>query len=156
MNKKQLLCKINNQKTFLFITGSMDKMISRCYPMSNYWYGYCPNGVESRFELLVFDRQHQPFLPLTEYYHDCIGRISKSSALSYIRCLLPFFTWLEQYSNYQGENVRWDNPPDILRIAVEDYLMNEMACKVREKDTFRFVNRTNKSPNTVNRFLSAL
>lgn len=34
--------------------------------------------------------------------------------------------------------------------------MNEMNCKVREKDSFRFVNRMNKSPNTVNRFLSAL
>ncbi|HDR7645688.1 TPA: site-specific integrase [Bacillus mycoides] len=124
--------------------------------MSKYWYDYCPDGVESRFELLVFNRQHQPFLPLTEHYHDCIRKISKSSALSYVQCLLPFFTWLDQYSNYQGERVKWDDPPDILRVAVEDYLMNEMACKVREKDTFRFVNRTNKSSNTVNRFLSAL
>ncbi|MFZ7934802.1 tyrosine-type recombinase/integrase [Bacillus thuringiensis] len=124
--------------------------------MSKYWYDYCPDGVESRFELLVFNRQHQPFLPLTEHYHDCIRKISKNSALSYVQCLLPFFTWLDQYSNYQGERVKWDDPPDILRGAVEDYLMNEMACKVREKDTFRFVNRTNKSSNTVNRFLSAL
>ncbi|MCD4646225.1 integrase [Bacillus mycoides] len=124
--------------------------------MSKYWYDYCPDGVESRFELLVFNRQQQPFLPLTEHYHDCIRKISKSSALSYVQCLLPFFTWLDQYSNYQGERVKWDDPPDILRVAVEDYLMNEMACKVREKDTFRFVNRTNKSSNTVNRFLSAL
>lgn len=124
--------------------------------MSKYWYDYCPNGVESRFELLVFDRQHQPFLPLTEHYHDCIGRISKSSALSYVQCLLPFFTWLDRFSNFQGKRVKWDDSPDIIRIAIEDYLMNEMACKVREKDTFRFVNRTNKSPNTVNRFFSAL
>jgi hypothetical protein len=56
----------------------------------------------------------------------------------------------------QGKQVEWDDSPDIIRIAIEDYLMNEMVCKVREKDTFRFVNRTNKSPNTVNRFLSAL
>ncbi|MGE7998907.1 tyrosine-type recombinase/integrase [Lysinibacillus sp. NPDC093190] len=34
--------------------------------------------------------------------------------------------------------------------------MNEMYCKVREKDTFRFVNKTNKSIKTVSRFLSAL
>ncbi len=124
--------------------------------MSKYWYDYCPDGVESRFELLVFNCKNQPFLPLTEHYHDCIGRISKSSALSYMQCLLPFFTWLEQFSNFQGKRVKWDDSPDIIRIAIEDYLMNEMACKVREKDTFRFVNRTSKSPNTVNRFLSAL
>ncbi|QED46776.1 tyrosine-type recombinase/integrase [Cytobacillus dafuensis] len=124
--------------------------------MSKYSYFYRPEGIESRFELLVFDCQNQPFLPLTEHYHDCIGRIDKSSALSYIQCLLPFFTWLDQFSNYQGRQVQWDDSPDIIRIAIEDYLMNEMACKVRENDTFRFVNRTNKSPNTVNRFLSAL
>lgn len=124
--------------------------------MSKYQYEYCPDGVKSRFELLVFDSKDKPFLPLTEHYHDCIGRISKSSALSYVQCLLPFFTWLEQFSNFQGNRVNWDDSPDIIRIAIEDYLMNEMACKVREKDTFRFVNLTNKSPNTVSRFLSAL
>jgi site-specific recombinase XerD len=121
-----------------------------------FYYMYCPKGVESRFELLVFNHQNQPFLPLTEHYHDCIGKISKGSALSYVQCLLPFFSWLDQYSNFQGKQVQWDDSPQVIRIAIEDYLMNEMACKVREKDTFRFVNRTNKSPNTVNRFLSAL
>lgn len=34
--------------------------------------------------------------------------------------------------------------------------MNEMYCKVREKDAFWFVNKTNKSIKTVSRFLSAL
>ncbi|MEI4605020.1 tyrosine-type recombinase/integrase [Bacillus cereus] len=124
--------------------------------MCKYWYVHCPDDVESRFELLVFDQQNQPFLPLTIHYHDCVGRISKSSALSYVQCLLPFFTWLDQFSSYQGKQVKWDDSPNIIRIAIEDYLMQEMACKVREKDTFRFVNRTNKSPNTVNRFLSSL
>ena len=67
-----------------------------------------------------------------------------------------FFSWLDNYSNYQGKRVKWNDPPETIRVAVEDYLMDEMGCKVREKDTFRFVNRTSKSPNTVNRFLSAL
>ncbi|PGL70062.1 site-specific integrase [Bacillus sp. AFS055030] len=124
--------------------------------MGNYQYHYCPKGIESRYELLVFDGEWEPFLPLTDHYHDCIGRIDKSSALSYLKCLLPFFRWLDESSNYQGNRVRWDEPPDAIRVAIEDYLMNEMNCKVREKDTFRFVNRTSKSPNTVNRFLSAL
>jgi site-specific recombinase XerD len=121
-----------------------------------YTYFYCPKDVESRYELLVFAGNNQPFLPLTEHYHDCIGRIGKSSALSYIQCLLPFFSWLDKYSNYQGARVKWDDLPQAIRIAIEDYLMNEMACKVREQDSFRFVNRSNKSPNTVSRFLSAL
>lgn len=124
--------------------------------MGNYKYHYCPEGIESRYELLVFNGENVPFIPLTEHYHDCIGRIDKSSALSYLKCLLPFFHWLDKFSSYQGKRVKWNNPPEAIRVAVEDYLMNEMGCKVRDKDTFRFVSRTSKSPNTVNRFLSAL
>ncbi|PFF33692.1 integrase [Bacillus cereus] len=124
--------------------------------MINYQYHYCPEGIESRYELLVFNCENVPFLPLTDHYHDCIGRIDKSTALSYLKRLLPFFSWLDQSSNYQGNRVQWNEPPEAIRIAVEDYLMNEMGCKIREKDTFRFVKRTSKSPNTVNYFLSAL
>ncbi|WRU96252.1 site-specific integrase [Priestia filamentosa] len=124
--------------------------------LSKYYYMYCPKDVKSRYHLLVFDRQNQSFLPLTDFYHDCKGRISESSALSYLQNLLPFFTWLDVYSKYQGETVHWNDEPDAIRVAIEDYLMEEMTCKVREKDSFRFVNRTHKSPNTVNRFLSSL
>ncbi|MEB2293321.1 site-specific integrase [Priestia megaterium] len=123
---------------------------------STFYYMYCPEDIKSRYHLLVFDTQNQPFLPLTDFYHDCKGRISESSALSYLKNLFPFFTWLEVYSNYQGKTVRWYNEPPAIRVAVEDYLIDEMACKVREKDSFRFINRTVKSPNTVNRFLSSL
>ncbi|SHP98150.1 Tyrosine recombinase XerC [Mycobacteroides abscessus subsp. abscessus] len=124
--------------------------------MSKYYYSYCPDGIKSRYELLVFDRKEQPFLPLTEHYHDCLGRISKSSALSYLQCLLPFFDWLDVSSNYQSKRVKWNDSPIKIRVAIEDYLKIKMACKVREKETFRFVKLTIKSPNTVNRFLSAI
>lgn len=122
---------------------------------TKYWYAFCPEGVQSRYKLLVF-HDNEPFLPLTEFYHDCLGRIDKSSASSYVNSLLPFFTWLDHDSNYQGKHVNWNDPPEVVRIAIEDYLMNKMECKVREKDSFRFINLTNKSPNTVNRFLSAI
>lgn len=120
-----------------------------------YYYEYRPEGIQSRYELLVFKNDH-PFLPLSDFYHDCKGRISQSSALSYLQTLLPFFTWLDQQSNYQGRRVQWSDPPEAIRVAIEDYLMNEMSCKVKEKDTFRLVNLTQKSPNTLHRFLSAV
>ncbi|MBD5798680.1 integrase, partial [Bacillus pseudomycoides] len=107
-------------------------------------------------KLLVFNASNEPFLPLTDFYDDVSRKISESSALSYLQCLLPFFSWLDKHSNYQGKRVQWIDSPEAIRIAVEDYLMDEMACKVREKDSFRFINRSNKSPNTVHRFLSAL
>ncbi|PES48677.1 tyrosine-type recombinase/integrase [Bacillus thuringiensis] len=121
-----------------------------------YYYACRPKDVESRYELLVFNSNNEPFLPLTDFYQDNIGRISKSSVLSYLQCLLPFFNWLEQHSRYQGRHVKWDNSPEVIRIVIEDYLKSEMECRVREKDSFCFVNLTNKSPNTVNRFLSAI
>lgn len=120
-----------------------------------YWYEYCPKHVISKYQLLVF-KDNQPFLPLTDYYQDCLGRIDKSSATSYLRCLLPFFKWLEEESNYQGNPVQWNDSEEKIRVAVEDYLLYEMRCKIRDKDSFRFVNLTNKSPNTISRFLSAL
>ncbi|BAU28532.1 site-specific recombinase XerD [Aneurinibacillus soli] len=123
---------------------------------NGYYHMYCPKDVQSRYKLLVFDETNKPFLPLTDFYDDVSRKISKSSALSYLQSLLPFFTWMDRYSNYQGERVTWSYHPEAIRVAVEDYLMNEMACKVREKDSFRFVKLSNKSPNTVHRFLSAL
>jgi len=123
---------------------------------NSYYHLYCPKGVQSRYKLLVFNASNEPFLPLTDFYDDVSRKISESSALSYLQCLLPFFSWLDKHSNYQGKRVQWIDSPEAIRIAVEDYLMDEMACKVREKDSFRFINRSNKSPNTVHRFLSAL
>lgn len=93
---------------------------------------------------------------MTDYYHDCLGRIGKSSAISYLNCLLPFFGCLEEESHYQGNKVRWNDSEEKIHVVVEDYLMHEMQCKIRDKDNFCFVNLTNKSPNTISRFLSAL
>ncbi|EJV56783.1 tyrosine-type recombinase/integrase [Bacillus cereus] len=122
----------------------------------SYYHLRCPKGIQSRYKLLVFEPNNKVFLPLTDFYDDASRKISESTALSYLQCLLPFFTWLDKYSNYQGKHVQWSDYPEAIRIAAEDYLMDEMACKVREKDSFRFVNRSKKSPNTVHRFLSAL
>ena len=52
--------------------------------------------------------------------------------------------------------MQWNESEGKIRVAVEDYLLHEMSCKVRDKDSFRFVNLTNKSPTTISRFLSAL
>ncbi|MEY9975032.1 hypothetical protein ABH966_005456 [Lysinibacillus sp. RC46] len=114
-----------------------------------YWYEYCPKHIESKYKLLVF-KENQPFLPLSDYFNDCLGRIDKSSATSYLNCLLPFFKWLEEESNFQGERVQWNDEEEKIRVVVEDYLMHKMNCKIRDQDSF------NKSPNTISRFLSAL
>lgn len=63
---------------------------------------------------------------------------------------------MDEFSQFQGERVKWNDPPESIRIAVEMYLRKEMACKVREKESFRLINLTSKSPNTVSHFLSAI
>ncbi len=49
---------------------------------------------------------------------------------------VTFFYWLEKHSNYQERHVKWNDSPDIIRIAIEDYLKSEMKCRVRERIVF--------------------
>ncbi|WCK55914.1 site-specific integrase [Aneurinibacillus sp. Ricciae_BoGa-3] len=122
----------------------------------NYRYHRCPTGVVSQYAVLVFNPRGKPFMPLTDFFKHEQGRISDSSAFNYLDILLPFFRWLDQFSNYQNARVVWDMEVQAIQVAVTDYLKQEMYCKVRPYETFEFVNLTVKSPNTVNRFLAAL
>lgn len=127
--------------------------------MSHFYHEKCPKGVKTaKFKLIVFEGYRKPFLPLTLFYKEALGRISDSSAESYLRTLYTFFTWLRTSSNYQGRPVNWDDEPLVIRVAVEDFLINESHCKVTTSDnkTHYNVSLTRKSPNTVSRLLSAL
>ncbi len=64
-----------------------------------FFYVYCPDGVTSRYELLVF-YDDDPFLPLTDFYHDCKRKISQSSALSYLQKSL--FAWQQTSLHFSG------------------------------------------------------
>jgi integrase len=121
-----------------------------------YRYFRCPKGTASRYCILVFDSAGKPFMPLTDFYDHEKGRIAESSALNYLNILLPFFRWLDRFSNYKGVRIVWDMEPEVIRIAVKDYLTEEMYCKVRPLNSFELIKLTQKSPNTINRFLVAL
>lgn len=126
---------------------------------SYYYHVKCPEGIKAKkFKLIVLDKHNRPFLPLTVFYKEALSGISDSSAESYLKTLYTFFTWLHTDSNYQGRNVNWDDKPHIVRIAIELFLIHKAHCKVTTSDskTYYNVKLTNKSPNTVNRMLSAL
>lgn len=126
---------------------------------NHYYHVRCPEGAKpKKFKLIVLDKHHKPFLPLTVFYKEALGRISDSSAESYLKTLYTFFTWLHTNSNYQGRTVNWDDEPQVIRATVEDFLIQEAYCKVTTSDrkTYYNVSLTNKSPNTVSRLLSAL
>ena len=40
--------------------------------MASFFHVFCPEGVESKFRLIVFDESKEAFMPLTEFYHDQI------------------------------------------------------------------------------------
>ncbi|WP_290416004.1 tyrosine-type recombinase/integrase [Paenibacillus polymyxa] len=121
-----------------------------------YRFFQCPSHIESKYNLLVFDSNGSPFIPLTDYYHDQKGMIADSSITNYLNILLPFFYWMDVSSNYQGSIVSWNMPPEAIRVAVSDYLKEKMYCKVRHWSSFELVKQTPKSPDTINRFLAAL
>jgi hypothetical protein len=112
----------------------------------------------SKFKLIVLERKRIVFRPLTLYYKEALGRVSDSTAESYLETLYSFFTWLRTYSYYQGRTVEWDEETEAVRAAVEDYLIHEAHCKVAEGSgkTYYNVWLTKRSPSTVRKMLSAL
>lgn len=101
-------------------------------------------NVQSKYSILVFNRENELFLPLTEFYYYQQKRISESSALSYLMTLERFFSWLAKSSNYQGTRVKWSDSHMAIRTAVEDYLIYQMGCKLRSKENFQYVIMTKK------------
>ncbi len=124
--------------------------------LNRYYHIYCPEGVVSKYSLLVIDPDEETFLPLTDFYSDLLGRVGNKTALSYLTSMESFFSWLDKYGKYQEQQVKWNDPPERIREVVQDYLYSELSCKVMDKDNYRLVNLTNKSPNTVMRSLSAI
>ncbi|MGG3308294.1 hypothetical protein ABER23_12770 [Paenibacillus lautus] len=47
--------------------------------MASFFHVNCPEEVSSKYRLIVFDDSKEAFIPLTEYYHDQVNRISESS-----------------------------------------------------------------------------
>ncbi|CAM2773747.1 hypothetical protein PASE110613_00095 [Paenibacillus sediminis] len=66
--------------------------------MASFFHAYCPEGVNSKYRLIVFDDKKEAFIPLTEFYHDQFNRISESSVIAYLNTLEPFFYWLKKYT----------------------------------------------------------
>ncbi len=73
--------------------------------MAFFFHIYCPEGVESKYRLIVFDDAKEVFIPLTDFYHDQIKRINESSVISYLNTLKPFFYWLKFKSHYKSRTV---------------------------------------------------
>lgn len=115
-----------------------------------------PEGVSSRYSLLVVDGDGRPHLPLTRFYDKASQQLSVGAARTYLNALLPYFSYLstDEWRRRRGD--RWDSPPEAVHESIRDYLVQRLACKVKQRDTYENVSLTADSPSTVRICLSAL
>ncbi|MGM1050517.1 MAG: YolD-like family protein [Bacillota bacterium] len=121
-----------------------------------FFHAYCPDGVRSKYRLIVFDDEKEAFIPLTEFYHEQVNRITESSVIAYLNTLEPFFLWLKHKSHYKGLKVSWNDESNAIKESVRQYLIQEMQCKIRGRDQHEGIYLTSKSSKTVQLFLSAI
>jgi integrase len=115
-----------------------------------------PEGIASRYAVVVVDSCGLPHLPLTIFYHEIQIYLADGTARTYLHTLLPFFEYLASDAWREHRQDRWESEPDAIRQAIRDYLVEQLHCKARLKNTYQLITLTAKSPSTVRVFLSAL
>ena len=89
-------------------------------------------GADSQYPALVFDLENRLHFPLTIFATEAVKRSSVSTARAYLNAILPFFSWLET-DEWQKRSVRrWDDAPEQIRRAIQDYLIARLKCKLKE------------------------
>ena len=125
--------------------------------MSNYWFAVRPLETPHQHPFLVFDRQDQLHFHLTVFAKSAMDAMAASTVRTYLYALLPFFTFLDEDEWQQRAGVQWDSPPEQVRRAVNDYLIQRLRCKVREhRQGFQMVGQTEEMRSSTRIFLSAL
>jgi integrase len=113
-------------------------------------------GAVHQHPILVFDLDHCLHFPLTIFATEAVKRSSNGTARTYLNALLPFFSWLETDEWQKRSCRRWDDAPEQIRLAVRDYLIARLKCKLKEHHTgFQMVSLTAGTRSTVRVFLSA-
>jgi integrase len=116
----------------------------------------CPEGLASRYPLVVVDGDGFPHLPLTQFYHLTQHFLVEGTVRTYLQTLLPYFTYLATDEWRRQREDQWDSNPEAVRESIRDYLIHQLHCKARLHDTYELVFLTGRSPSTVRIFLSAL
>ena len=107
--------------------------------------------------VLVFDRRSELHFPLTLFAGEAIKRCCSGTARLYLNVLIPFFDWLEAAGSEGRVHRSWDDPPEVIRREVDNYLVERLKCKVKEhRAGFQLVSLTDGTRSTVRVFLSAV
>ena len=122
-----------------------------------FWFSSRPPDVEHHHPFLVFDSLDRLHFHLTIYGKEAVARLNHSSAQTYLHAILPWFTYLEEDKWQVQAGRRWNGEPDSVRLAVKDYLVQLLRCKVREHRLgFHLVAITSGTKSTVRVFLTSL
>jgi hypothetical protein len=121
------------------------------------WFAPRPPEAIHHHPFLVFDTHGQLHFELTVFAKEAAARVERKTAEGYLRALLPFFTYLET-ANWQKRAERsWDEPPEQVRKAVTDYLVQHLGCLVRPHPLdFQVVSLTAQTHRAVRLFLTSL
>nr|WP_290222503.1 site-specific integrase [Trichocoleus desertorum] len=116
-----------------------------------------PGGVDHGHPFLVYNCQQQLHYPLTRFSKFAAKSRTLATVRGYLYALLPYFTWLDTDSRQVQAQRHWQEPPEQVRFAVDDYLTQQMWCQIGEHPVgFQMVYRTGKTPAEVRTFLTAL
>jgi integrase len=122
-----------------------------------FWFSSRPPDVEHHHPFLVFDSLDRLHFHLTIYGKEAVARLNHSSAQTYLHTILSWFTYLEEDEWQIQAGRRWDGEPDGVRLAVKDYLVQLLRCKVREHRLgFHLVAITSGTKSTVRVFLASM
>lgn len=105
---------------------------------------------------LVFDCKGELHMALTTFAKIAHAHVAPPTVQKYLVIgVLPFMTWLDTDTWQVRANRRWDDPPDIVRGMVRDYVVSQLGCIVRtHPDGFELVANDGERVNGV-RFLLA-
>ena len=122
-----------------------------------YWFAPRPSETTHQHPFLVFDTHGRLHFELTVFAKEATARVERKTAEGYLRALLPFFTYLET-ANWQRQAGRsWEEPPEHVRRAVTDYLVQQLGCLVRPHPlNFQVVSLTAQTHRAVRLFLTSL
>lgn len=115
-----------------------------------------PEGITSRYSVVVVDEKGVPHLPLITFYQQMQQQLSDGAARTYLNSLRPYFFYLATDEWRQRRADCWESEPEAVQESVRDYLLRHLGCKIRRHQSYEEVSLTAHSPSTVRIFLAAL
>lgn len=113
-----------------------------------------PPNAEHGHSLVVYNctgQLHYELTRFTKVQLDC------QTIRVYLYALLPYFTWLDTDKQQLKSRRHWQEAPEQIQQAVEDYLVQQMSCFLQQHiNGCQLVRLTDKTPSKIRTFLAAL